>query len=105
MAGDLLYEKSSTCGATSVGNRITTTTIGEAKREHERLQVEKEKLEETRKMNEYLAKMKRTMQDYRDASCSVRFFSFARSKRPIRCRICNVLITINWMGRQALLDD
>ncbi|KAL2934665.1 Transmembrane protein 94 [Bienertia sinuspersici] len=45
------------------------TTTREAKHEQERLKVEKEKLEGTRKMNDYLVEMKRIMQEYRDASC------------------------------------
>ncbi|KAL2905162.1 Myb/SANT-like DNA-binding domain-containing protein 4 [Bienertia sinuspersici] len=49
--------------------------------EQERLRVEKEKLEETMKMNDYLAEMKMIMQEYGDASCRGPF-DFPHSHDP-----------------------
>ncbi|KAL2895131.1 tRNA pseudouridine synthase B, partial [Bienertia sinuspersici] len=55
-------------GLWTVGDLVLDMETQCLQREQEQLKVQKEKLVETRKMNEYLDEMKRTMQDYRDAS-------------------------------------
>ncbi|KAL2905064.1 Myb/SANT-like DNA-binding domain-containing protein 4 [Bienertia sinuspersici] len=80
--GDLLYEKSSNRSQRlQLEKQRLDMEAQRLQHEQERLMVEKEKLEETRKTNDYLAKMKMTMQEYRDASCRGPF-DFPHSHDP-----------------------